>query len=128
MPLGANRCNQTVCVDLYKHLRWKTNGKFLSLNDQIKTGAINFSLANLYEDLGVEIVDNTSEEMLDAVIEMEARLNGTWVEEPEDLELQNIFWEKFKTSSHYDEIFGWINPDSRVSASFLRKNRDWFLV
>ena len=127
-PIGFNRCNQTLAVDLYKHLRWKTNGKFLSLNDQIKTGALYFQHSISYEELGVEIVDNTSGEILDSVIEMEGRLNGTWMDEPDDFELQRIFWEKFKTSSHYNERFGWINPDSRIGASFLRKNHDWFLA
>ena len=128
LPVGLNRCNQAFAVDLFKYLRWKTNGKFLSLNDLIKTGAIYFLSSNFYEDLGVEIIDNTPEEIVNAVIEMEERLNGTWLDEPEDLELQNIFWEKFKTSPHYNERFGWINPDSRISASFLRKNHDWFLA
>jgi putative glycosyltransferase (TIGR04372 family) len=127
LPIGSNRCNLGLCVDLNKYLRWKTNGKFLSLNDQIKTGAIYFQHLSSYEDLGVEVVDNTAEEILNSVIEMEERLNGTWIEEPEDIELQRIFFEKIKTWPDFEEITGWISPDARISASFLRKNHGWFL-
>lgn len=128
LPLGWNRCNQALLVGLSKKLRWKSNGKFLRLNDLIKTGAINFSQTKLYNDLGVEIVDNTSDEITDAVIEMEGRLEGTWVETAEDIELQTIFWKKFKTNHQFTDHFGWKHPESRISSSFLRKNHDWFLV
>jgi putative glycosyltransferase (TIGR04372 family) len=128
LPIGLNRSNHTRCVELYKHLRWKKNGNFLSLIDQINTGAIDFLHSDSYNDLGVEIIDNTAEEILNAVIEMEERLSGTWIDEPEDLELQDIFWEKFKDSSQFNERFGWINPASRISTSFLRKNYNWFLA
>ena len=104
------------------------NCKYLGLNELIKTGEAFFLQQKFYDDLGVEIVDNTSEEIVNAVIEMEGRLNGTWIEEPEDIELQRIFWEKIKTWPDFDERVGWINPDARISASFLRKNHDWFLA
>jgi len=128
LPVGWSRCNQTLMVELFKKLRWKSNGKFLSLNDLIKTGAIEFMQTKLYNDLGVEIIDNTSDEITDAVIEMEGRLNGTWVETDEDIELQTIFWKKFKTSPNFADHFGWKHPESRISSSFLRKNHEWFLA
>ena len=127
LPVGLTRCNQALTVDLFKKLKWKSNGNYLSLTEQIETGAIMFLHTQLYDDLGLEIIDNSSEEIMDAVIEMEGRLNGTWVETAEDFELQTVFWKKFKTSPHFPKRFGWIHPESRISSSFLRKNHDWFL-
>ena len=39
----------------------------------------------------IEIVKNTAEEITDVVLEMDKRLNGTWIETDEDIELQSRF-------------------------------------
>ena len=100
---------------------------FLSLDELIETGAITFLRSEFYRELGIEIVNNTSEEIVAAVEEMEGRLNGTWKEIPTDTKWQKLFWKKLKSAPHFPIRCGWIHPDSRVSASFLRKNHDWFL-
>ena len=127
LPLAYNGFSKGFTINLFRYLRWKSDEKFLRLDDLIKTGAIGFLATRFYEDLGVEIVDNTSQEIADAVIEMEGRLDGTWVETDEDIELQTVFWEKFKTIPGFADTFGWKHPESRISSSFLRKNHDWFL-
>jgi len=128
LPIGLGRCNQAYAVDLFKYLKWKSNGKLLSLDEIINTGAINFCYNKLYEDMGIEIIDNTSEEIVNTVVEMEGRLNGTWIEESKDIKLQKTFWEKLENSPHFNKRFGWIHPKSRISAYFLRKNHKWFFA
>ena len=39
----------------------------------------------------IEIVKNSAEEITEVVLEMDQRLNGTWIETDEDIELQNRF-------------------------------------
>ena len=127
LPIGFNRCNQAFTVYLPKKLKWKSNGKFMGLKDQIRTGAIHFFDTQQYNDLEVIVVNNTSEEIVNAVLEMEGRVNSTWQETAEDVELQKVFWEQFKTWPDFNERHGWVHPESRINASFLRENRRWFL-
>ena len=66
----------------------------------------------------IEIVKNTSEEITEVVLEMDQRLNGTWVETDEDIELQNRF-QKLR-----DVIPKWrIQQSVRIGADFLRRYR-----
>lgn len=127
LPVGLGRSNQAFTIDLFKYLRWESTQMFLSLDELIETGAITFLRSEFYRELGIEIVNNTSEEIVAAVEEMEGRLNGTWKEIPTDTKLQKLFWKKLKSAPHFPVRCGWIHPDARVSASFLRKNHDWFL-
>ena len=77
----------------------------------------------LHDKWGIEVIKNTPEEILDAVIEMEARLNGTWKTTEEDNELQRRFWSFFKSSPHH-------NPDGklrgRIGSNFLKQNKILF--
>ena len=70
-------------------------------------------------EFGAEIVDNSPEELLEAVREMEARLAGTWTESPQDAALQQAFWERYRP--HYpDRVYV-----ARIGADFLRQNPHW---
>jgi hypothetical protein len=64
------------------------------------------------------VIENTSEEILDLTKEMNERIDGTWVAEDEDEELQERFRALFKPS-HLCCGFS-----CRISTAFLKKNRD----
>lgn len=55
------------------------------------------------EEKNTEIVPNTPEEILDAVIEMEARVNNTWIETNENISLQNRLLESAFPSTIFNE-------------------------
>jgi putative glycosyltransferase (TIGR04372 family) len=44
----------------------------------------------------MELVENTSNEITALVVEMDERINGTWVATREDEELQARFWSLFR--------------------------------
>lgn len=73
---------------------------------------------NGHEQLGIEIIDNTSEEIKAVVVEMEERLNGKWQTTEEDEELQRHFWSLFKPDD-LNQIFV-----TRIGTEFLRQNRE----
>jgi len=80
-----------------------------------------------YENKGIKLIENTPEEIRDAVIEMTERLNGTWQPHEEDESLQGRFWEIFPTAA-VDAFSG--RPlhgkiRARFGAHFLRNNHDW---
>jgi len=80
-----------------------------------------------YELKGVQLVENTPEEIRDIAIEMADRINGSWQPHDDDEKLQKLFWEILpaNTVSAYNgkPLHGEIR--SRFGANFLRNNRDW---
>ena len=61
---------------------------YLSLNQIFDLGVSNLYDINLYSEAGVKIQDLSSEELVEAVTEMAARVEGTFVETPEQKEMQ----------------------------------------
>lgn len=92
--------------------------RFLSFSEILESGIGRFFLNEQYEQIGVEVVENTPEEITAVVVEMDERLKGTWQTTEEDEELQQRFWSPFKPSE-LNGIFL-----SRIGAEFLRQNRE----
>jgi hypothetical protein len=64
----------------------------------------------------IEIIKNTSDEINEVVLEMDQRLNGTWIETEEDIELQSRF------NSLRSKIPKWqVQEGVRIGADFLRR-------
>ena len=64
----------------------------------------------------IEIIKNTPEEIKEVVLEMDHRLNGTWVENEEDIELQSRF------NSLRSKIPRWqVQEGVKIGADFLRR-------
>jgi hypothetical protein len=64
----------------------------------------------------IEIVKNASEEITEVVLEMNQRLDGTWIESDEDKELQARF------SALRASIPKWqVQEGVRIGADFLRR-------
>jgi putative glycosyltransferase (TIGR04372 family) len=64
----------------------------------------------------VEIIKNTAEEITEVVLEMNQRLDGTWIETVEDVELQNRF-KKLR-----ENVPKWqVQEGVRIGADFLRR-------
>lgn len=68
----------------------------------------------------LEMIENTPDEIFDAVSEMDDRLNGTWKNTKEDDLLQDRFWALFdKEPLKADREYL-----SRIGAKYLRQNQD----
>jgi putative glycosyltransferase (TIGR04372 family) len=98
---------------------WDTQKRrLLTFREIISMGADRWDRTEQYEKAGIELIENTPDEILEAGLEMNARLDGAWVPQPEDEELQEKYralWRK----GHVVEGF-----KSRVGAAFLRKHRN----
>lgn len=68
------------------------------------------------------MVENSAEEILDLVTEMNARLDGEWNETEEDIELQNKFQELYKQWYEQEGYSENAVLRAKVGALFLRKN------
>ena len=90
--------------------------RFMTFEEIFQSGAGRFIHTDNYKELGLEVIENTSEEISDAVLEMEARVEGSWVEDRGDEKLQKRFWELFPRSGLHGTI------RSRIGAAFLHQN------
>lgn len=71
-----------------------------------------------YKEQGIDVIENTPQEIAAVVREMDQRLNGTWEETEEDKKMQSRFWALFK-----NDYSGKKNT-VRIGAEFLRQNRN----
>ena len=78
--------------------------------------------AKNYEQLGIDVIENTAEEVTALTVEMDERLKGTWQPAEEDEELQQRFWSVFKQGEWFNEYHREVL--SRIGADFLRKNQE----
>lgn len=100
-------------ITLFKRIRIKSENRFMTVREVVTSGAGRWPIER-YNDPSLELVDNSPDEIRAAAMEMHQRLAGTWVETPEDLELQTRFWAHIPQSD-LNRTF-----DHRVGAQFLR--------
>ncbi len=91
--------------------------RLLTFSEMLSSKAGPLMRTTLYERAGLEVVDNTPDEITALAIEMDQRLLGTWQTTPEDEELQRRFWTLFRNSPHHGVI------RARIGAEFLRQHR-----
>lgn len=101
-----------------KKLWLRKEHRFMSFREVLESGTGRFLYTQQYDQIEIDIVDNTSEEIKALAIEMDERLKGTWQTTEEDEELQRRFWSFFKKSKLHGTI------KARIGADFLKQNQD----
>jgi len=94
------------------------NGSALAFAEILGGSAGDYRYAELYRRDGLDVIENSPDEILELVREMLARLEGNWTRTPEDDELQRRFRELLRPG-HYG-----YGSASRIGADFLRRHRD----
>lgn len=96
--------------------------RFLTIQEILAGGFGGLSRGEEFEQRGIDLIENTPEEITAVAMEMDGRLKGTWQTTREDEDLQERFWSFFKEE---------IRPAKkvlRIGAEFLRNNRDFVNV
>lgn len=101
-----------------KKLWLREEHRFLTFREILDLEGGRFLKSEQYEQFGIEVVENTPEEITALAIEMDERLKGTWKTTEEDEELQRRFWLLFKPSE-FNGVFL-----SHIGTEFLRQNRE----
>jgi len=127
LPLGHLPTFREQFLNIIRHHRAAAENRELVLSE-IFSLSVGFCMQTSdYESKGVELIENTAEEIRDVVIEMIERLNGTWQPHEDDEAIQRRFWEIFHTHAvdayQGRPLHGEIR--ARFGACFLRNNRDW---
>lgn len=100
-----------------KKLWLRRESRFLTFREILQSEIARFCQTQQFDRAGIEIVENTPEEILALAIEMDERLKGTWKTAMEDEELQQLFWSYFRKSELNHKFL------TRIGAEFLRQNR-----
>jgi putative glycosyltransferase (TIGR04372 family) len=112
LPLGGN----DTCIP--KMLRSVADGRLLSFEEVLGSRLGNLVNSTQYVEAGVEIVNNTPEEIAELALEMLDRVNGTAEYTEEDERRQADFKSSLRPG-HY--AYG---ARSRISRDFLRRHRN----
>ncbi|WP_061233871.1 TIGR04372 family glycosyltransferase [Leptospira interrogans] len=125
LPL-SNIVSWSYAITVPKYLKWKETGKYLSFLEHLNN---NYCHSEKYKDSKIRIEDLSSEDISEAVLELESRLRGKWIETDEDKELQERFWKLLKGWENFSQLHGWTHPKAKVGSSFLMKmGKDFFKV
>lgn len=111
----------TWCSDhvfIPKKLWLKREKRLLTFREILGSEVGRFIYSKQYEQMGIEVIENTPEEITSLAVEMDQRLKGEWRASEGDDELQKRFWALFKPSE-FNRVFR-----SRIGAEFLRQNTD----
>ncbi|MCX8129920.1 MAG: TIGR04372 family glycosyltransferase [Clostridia bacterium] len=103
---------------IYKKCWYSEEKRFLTFKELLVSQMHNWgNHTENYRKLGIEVVQNSPEEILDFTIEMHRRISGTWVETQDDIELLDKFYRLF--SNNKGEC---CFPYTRVGSTFIKKN------
>jgi putative glycosyltransferase (TIGR04372 family) len=91
--------------------------RFLTFREVFDRGLAKVLFSRRYVECGIEVVENSAEEIADLTMEMDDRLRGIWTPSDDDEVLQKQFWALFKPSHLHGRLL------ARVGAAFLRQNR-----
>jgi putative glycosyltransferase (TIGR04372 family) len=126
VPLGNLPTFRTEFLSITKRHVLKKSKKTLSLSEIFSQGVGYCVRSSGYESAGVELYENTPDEIKDIVVEMVERLEVSWQKRSEDESMQQNFWGIFPvnalaTGGH--QLHGEIRAS--FSATFLRNNPEW---
>ena len=126
MPLGFLLSNNENSLIITKHHKHKKNKKELTVSEIFSSNVAVSLISEEFELNGIELEENSPEEIKDLVIEMDERLNERWKDTKEDLLLQKRFWSIFEDRMkrlNLKPMHG--KMKLRYGAKFLRENQNW---
>lgn len=107
---------------IFKKYYLKAEERFLSVKEMMQVEKKAGCIGQKYKELGIEVVENSAEEILDLIVEMNGRVDGTWNETPEDVELQEKFQSIYKEWCRQEHFQESATLHIKIGAMFLRKN------
>ena len=118
IPLGRPPSWGPKDIFIVKKLWLRADKRYLTFNEIIHSEIGQFQSKELYENFGIDVIENTSDEINALALEMDDRLNGTWVTTVEDEILQDKFRCLFEPNDLHQVFL------SRMGAEFLKQNKD----
>jgi len=97
----------------------------MTFRETLESGAGRIWRAEKFDEIGIDVIENTPEEITALATEMDERLDGTWETSDEDEGLQQRFWTLFKSLNLVNEGASSENGVllARIGTGFLRQNQ-----
>lgn len=102
-----------------KYFRSIREGRILSYREVLTLGLGMLTSQEELNELQIEVIENSPEEILAITREMTSRLDGSWEESEEEKELQERFWSLYSEPLIRSENF-------RIGFDFLNENEELF--
>lgn len=77
---------------------------------------------DFFSDHGLSVIDNSSVEIAEAIVEMEARVNGSWADTAGQRQLQDDVWKSMADRAAVDVVRGRLGIT--LGSMFLERNSD----
>ncbi len=128
-PIGTMETHNKNTLILFKeHIDIK-NKKMLSISQIFERNLSAAFKSDLYKKNNVQLIHNTNEDIKNAAIEMDERLNNKWKDTNEETLLQKDFWKIFETNIKKKDFVNYEIKEgkqhgilkSRIGSSFLKK-------
>ena len=107
-------------LNIFKMFLDKNTGEYLSAAKVMQLPIIEYRMSSSYNRSGYELINNTALEIMELAIEMYERIEGKFVEIPQDRKMMDNFHKLLKPN-HY--CFG---SQSKIASTFLRRHQHIF--
>ena len=126
VPLLDAKTEHKKVLILTKHHFSKKKKRNLTLSEIALSEIANCAATKQFEALGVELIENSPEEIKDIVVEAIERIEGKWENTEIDDKLQNKFWKIFYSSNYINSgRFAHGRLKARFGTKFLKANPNW---
>ena len=108
------------CIWAPKNLMWESKaGNLLTLKETLLN---NFHDGELYKENGIKIINLSSEQIKEVVLEMESRLTGSWKVTKEEELNQSKLIKIISSEKSKEKMHGFFHPQARISQKYLEYN------
>ena len=118
IPIKITDCWTPSNLFIYKKLWSIQEKRFLTFREMLNSEVGYYLNSILFKQNGLEIVNNTPEEVVDVIVEKDERMRGIWKTNDEYEELQRRFWALYP-HDRMNQVF-----KARVGSKFLLQNRE----
>jgi putative glycosyltransferase (TIGR04372 family) len=121
-PVGYLSSVRAQTIGITKHHFSIEEGRYFALQEIFSNGAAYALQTSDYAKLGIQLMENTAEEIRAAALEMEERHNCKWSSAPDDEILQNRFRDIYRQNAIDPNTGKRIHGDIRITygTHFLR--------
>ena len=106
----------------FKKLKFKGDKNIFSLDQYLEH---DYLRTQNYNEKNIEYLENSPEELNQAILEMENKLsNEAFVDEKIKI-LQKSFWEKLQKNVKFNKLNSFIHPKADICEAFLKNNQNW---
>lgn len=127
VPISAISSFIKNSICLSKNYYSVSDKKYLTLTEIFYNNEIGlYYKSEDFEKNKIILINNSPQEIKETAIEMEKRLKNEWISMPEDIELQDKFWNLFPVNAvNVSGIKLHGNINSIYSTNYLRNNKKW---